>query len=479
MSNETASVPGQDLRDLGIDAPEMELGLLIAWANEEWGRLGETSLFTSSANALSVGRGAESPGGYRRAQWMQQRMGEHVFMPPLATSTTSADQLLVKAVAHGLELQNVGRHPMFVNGRQVARCTVEPGQLVYLLGQFILKCVRRPRPMPPPRHLPARFMGTFGLQNPFGMVGESPMAASLLEQAAFAAKEHRLHVLIHGETGTGKESIARMIHGMGPVATGPFVPISAGNLAPSLLEDMLFGHVQDYPQKGMEANKGAFGEADGGTLFIDELRRMRPEAQAALLRVLDSGEYKMLGSEGVRHSRFRFIAAMNGPVTDLLHDLYKRLVVKVHMPLLVERCDDIPLIVRHLLREKHGQNPELTRHLLRRQADATEEVVPPFSFIEDLMKRESFDGNVRDLVGAVSQMLFDTTPAQDGGEVHVRGDGDRDDPDEARGRKLTKAEIEWALGKHGDNVSAAARQLGVTRPSLYRAMERVGVRKSG
>lgn len=478
MTNDTASVPGEDLRALGIEAPQMELGLLVTWAAEEWGRLGQFCPVTSSAHWLSVGRGADSPGGHRRAQWMQQRAGEHVWMPPLATSTTSADQLLVKVAPQGLELHNIGRHPMFVNRREVQRSTVESGDLIYLHGQFVLKCVRRPLPMPPLRHLHARYMGTFGLPNPFHIVGEAPETIALFEQAAYAAKDVGEHVLIHGQSGTGKESIAGMIHGMSALAAAPFVSVSAANLAPSLLEDMLFGHVKDYPQKGMEAKKGAIGEANGGTLFIDELGRMQPEAQAALLRVLACGEYRVLGGEGVSHSRFRLIAAMNGPITALLHDLYKRLVLKVQMPLLVDRSDDIPLIVRHILRQKHA---DLTRHLVRKQADGTEEIVPPFSFIEDLMKRESFDGNVRDLSDAVSKMLFDTTPAQQGGEVQVRGsdDADRDDPDEVRGRDLKKEEIEWALGKHANNVSAAAANLGVSRASLYRAMERVGVRRSG
>lgn len=212
MSNDTASVPGQDLRDLGIDAPDMEPGLLVVWAAEEWARLCQLSLFTSAAYWLSIGRGPGSPGGHRRAQWMCQRAGENVFMPPLATSCTSADQLLVRVAGEGLELHNVGRHPMYVDGQQVARATVKPGQLVYLTGQFILKCVLRPLPMPPPRHMQPQFMGAFGLPNAFGTVGESPLAVWLLEQAAFAAKEYREHVLIHGDSGTGKEAIAKMIH---------------------------------------------------------------------------------------------------------------------------------------------------------------------------------------------------------------------------------------------------------------------------
>jgi two-component system response regulator HydG len=482
MSIDTASVPGEDLRDLGFDIPTMVTGLLVIWASEEAARVGEVFIFESFTHWFSVGRGPDSPGGHRRAVPVRQRAGEHMFMNPLATTTTSADQMLVKAAGMGLELQNIGRHPMYVNGRQVARATVEVGDLVHLFGQFLFLCVSRPLPMPQLRHTRARFIGPFGEANPFDMVAESQQGWALIEWCAFAAKDDN-HVLLHGETGSGKEAAAKMIHGMGSDPDAPFVAISAANLADSLLEDQLYGHAEDYPQKGMKALKGAFTEADGGTLFIDEIGQMSKKAQAALLRVLDGGEYKVLGEEGTRRSKFRLIGAMNGDENLLLmKDLLKRMVLRHVLPTLGQRRDDIPLIVRHLLRKSHAKKPELTKHLLRKQVDGSEEVVPPVGFIAELIKRPVLDGNVRDVMAAVSQMLFETTPAQGGGEVRVRQEsdpGEGDEIDDARGNKLTKAEIEWALGKNAGNVSAAARALGVTRQTLYRAMERVGVRGRG
>ena len=186
-----------------------------------------------------------------------------------------------------------------------------------------------------------------------------------------------------------------------------------------------------------------------------------------------------LGQEGTRRSKFRLIGAMNGDEDKLLFDLRKRMVLTFVLPSLRQRRDDIPLIVRHLLRKSHEKKPALTKHLLRKQVDGSEEVVPPVGFIAELIKRPVLDGNVRDVMAAVSQMLFETTPAQGGGEVRVRQEsdpGEGDEIDEARGKKLEKGEIEWALGKNAGNVSAAARALGVTRQTLYRAMERVGVR---
>ena len=470
---DTASIPGEDLRDLGIDPTPRVTGLLVLWASEEHARLGEKWHFQPSSAWYSIGRGDHSPRGFRREHPVQQRPGEHIFQPPIATRTTSGDALLVRTAGEDLELDCVGRHPTLVNGQQVARCTVKPGDLVYLTGQFLLRCVRLPLPMSPLRHLHTRFMGPFGLANPFGTVCETELGWSFLDQCAFAAKRPK-HVGLRGESGTGKEAAARMIHGMGPSARGPFAAISAGNLARSLLEDQLFGHVKDYPHKGDPALKGAIAEADGGTLFIDELGKMPLDMQVALLRVLDSGEYKPLGSEGVRHAKFRLVVAMNGPESAVMLDLRKRIDTWIDVPTLAARRDDIPLIVRHILRQIHAETPDVTKHLLREQADGSQEVVPPVWFIEELMKRECFDGNVRDLWLAVSPMLFATTPAQAGGDVQVRQVVE--DASEGRGRALARGEIEWALGKHAGNVSAAARELGVSRQALYRAMGRVGVR---
>jgi len=478
VSNDTDSIPGEDLRDLLGDPPNYVHGLLIVWSLEEWKRIGEVMLFELLAHWVSVGRDADSPGGYRRAQCVRQRPGEHVVMPPLATRTCSGDQLLVRATATGLEIQNVGKNPMIVNGKVVTRCVLEPGQLMTLAGQFLFMCVRRPLPMPPWRHFDPRHLGPFGEPNAFGAIGEGEEAYRLMEQLAFAAQSGD-HVLLLGESGTGKDACGRAIHAMSPSAPGPFVPISAGNLERSLLVDQLFGHRKGYPESTMEESLGAIGEAHGGSLFFDEIGRLALDAQGALLRVLDQGQYKQLGGKGVKYSLFKLIGAMSSPIDSLLLDLRQRLIRKIWVPRLVDRREDIALIVRGILKKKHAENPDLTRHLVRKQADGSEEVVPPVMFIEKMLSQEAFEGNVRGLQEAVGEMLFESKPAQQGGVVLVRDQGDGEGEDEARGSRLTKAEMEAALGRYAGRVSAAARELGVTRQSLYRAMERVGVKAKG
>jgi two-component system nitrogen regulation response regulator GlnG/two-component system response regulator HydG len=277
---------------------------------------------------------------------------------------------------------------------------------------------------------------------------------------------------------------------MGPDAKGPWAPISAGGLARSLLEDLLFGHEEGYPEKGNKALLGVVGEANGGSLFFDELGQLLFDMQVALLRLLDEGQYKPLGAKGVRYSRFKLIGAMSGLLTNLTKDLRGRVRI-IHLPRLVDRREDIPLLVRDYLRRKHAEQEELvkkglltesdhlTKHLLRKQSDGSEELVPPIAFIEALLRRETFEGNVRTLQEAVDEMLYRTKPPPGDGRVVVREHAAGEDGEEARGRALTKQEIEGALERQRGSVSGAARVLGVTRQSFYRAMERVGVKGKG
>jgi hypothetical protein len=474
VTDDTVSIPGEDVASLGLPEPEAADGLLTVWARDEWARIGEVALFRRGSGKSSVGRGTDSPGGYARASFCRQRPGGNDFTGPLETITTSRDHIVVQPSAFGLHIEAGGKHPLWVDGRPVESAAVTVGQTVVIPGQFVFLVVRRPVGMPVLRHYLGRFGFPFGEVDPFGMAGESPLAWELRERLAFAAKA-RVHVLLHGPTGAGKEAAARAIHGMGPFAAGPYVAVSSGNIAESLREDELFGHAKDYPEKGLPARKGLFGAANGGVLFYDEIASLSLEAQNALLRVLDRGEYKPLGQELALRSLFTLVGAMNRPLDALQLDLLKRFGARVVVPGLAVRREDIALIVRHLLRERHATDPTLTAHLARPQADGSTDVVPPASFIEELVRRPSFDGNVRDVVNAVTEMLFDSVPAQGGRSGSTSAPPAAPASDEG-GTRLTKQDIEWLLTKHAGNVSAAAKEAGMTRPSFYRAMERTGVK---
>jgi DNA-binding NtrC family response regulator len=478
VSDDTASIPGGQAFEPGPENLEWVHALIMVWAGEEWSRVGEVATFDMPGATFSIGRDDDSPGGHRRARWVRQRPAENGYTPPLVSTATSRDQLLVTSRVYGLDLENVGS------------CRLEEGSFVQIQGQFLFRCIRRPLRMAPARHFAEKYMGPFGEANAFGMVGETPEMWTLLEHLAFAAKVPD-HVLLRGQTGTGKESAAEAIHAMSLNALGPFISMSIGNIPRSLFEDALFGHLKDYPQAGMRAKKGAVGEADGGSLFLDEIADLTFDAQTALLRLLDQGEYLTLGGEGRLRSELRLIGAMNRELEALKLDLRKRLSTHIDLPPLTLRRDDVPLILRHLLKRAHARTPGLTQHLVTPQADGTVEVVPPVWFVERLMRQETYEGNVRDLIAAVNQLLEQATPppgpagAKAGGaETAGAGAGSKDAGearegagDEARGALLTKDEVEWCLARTGGNVSAAAKAAGVSRPAFYRAMSRLGVKR--
>jgi DNA-binding NtrC family response regulator len=164
-------------------------------------------------------------------------------------------------------------------------------------------------------------------------------------------------VLIEGETGTGKELVARALHYLGPRAGGPFVPVNCGALPDHLLENELFGHERGAYTDARTASTGAIGAAAGGTLFLDEIEALSPKAQAALLRFLQDREYRPLGSSRALRSDARVVAASNADLRALSAgpafraDLFFRLdVLSLRLPPLRERRGDIGLLAEHFVK---------------------------------------------------------------------------------------------------------------------------------
>jgi two-component system nitrogen regulation response regulator GlnG/two-component system response regulator HydG len=167
--------------------------------------------------------------------------------------------------------------------------------------------------------------------------------------AFFAARD--VHVLLLGESGTGKELVARAIHALSPRRGRPLVSRNAATLPAGLVDAGLFGNVKNYPQAGMPERPGLIGEAEGGTLFLDEIGELPLELQTHLLRVLDNrGEYQRLGEATRRSTDFRLIAATNRSPDEMRSDLLARMSLRLMLPGLNDRREDIPLLIRHLLR---------------------------------------------------------------------------------------------------------------------------------
>jgi DNA-binding NtrC family response regulator len=185
----------------------------------------------------------------------------------------------------------------------------------------------------------------------------------------------RASVLIVGETGTGKELIARAIHRLSPRADGPYVRVNCGALSESLLESELFGHVKGAFTGAIDNKTGRFEAAHGGTIFLDEISSMSPKLQVKLLRVLQEHEFERVGESRTIRVDTRVVAATNSLLEDEIaagrfrDDLYYRLnVVPVYLPPLRERREDIPSLSRHFLHRYCEENrrdaPELTEEVL-------------------------------------------------------------------------------------------------------------------
>jgi DNA-binding NtrC family response regulator len=202
-----------------------------------------------------------------------------------------------------------------------------------------------------------------------GIVGHSPALQSVLDQVKQAAAT-RATVLLTGETGTGKELLAQMIHQNSPRARGPFVAVHCAALPASLLESELFGHEKGAFTGASERRIGRFEAADGGTLFLDEMGELEPATQVKLLRFLETRSFERLGSNKPVTVDVRLVCATHRNLADLVakgvfrEDLFYRLhVVPIRLPPLRERADDIPLLIdyylRHFAKENNVTAPRL------------------------------------------------------------------------------------------------------------------------
>src|SRR3954468_1759552 len=222
-----------------------------------------------------------------------------------------------------------------------------------------------------------------------GVVGTSPAMREVYRLTRLVARTPAT-VLLVGETGTGKEMVARAIHLLSQRADGPYVRVNCGALTESLLESELFGHVKGAFTGALDNKTGRFEAAHGGTIFLDEISSMSFKLQVKLLRVLQEGEFERVGESRTIHVDTRVLAATNQYLEDEIgagrfrEDLYYRLnVIPIALPPLRERRDDIPVLSRFFL-DRHS---ELNRRPLPE--------MPP-SFLRLLLEHD-WPGNVREL----------------------------------------------------------------------------------
>jgi len=315
----------------------------------------------------------------------------------------------------------------------------------------------------------------FDMQN---IIGRSPAMANLLETVAHVAPSEAT-AMITGESGTGKELIAGAIHFNSPRKNGPFVKINCAAITETLLESELFGHEKGSFTGADRRKEGRFYQANGGSLFLDEVSEMPLTMQVKLLRVLQERELTRVGGEKVIKVDVRVIAATNKNLANLItdglfrEDLYYRLnVVSLEIPPLRERRDDIPLLAQHFLEMFAAKNRKEIKGFTPRAMDQ--------------LIRYDWPGNVRELMNAVERgvvlaraeyldnedLAIIQSPSQHPAEIlPVIDDKDNNTTLE----QVEKDTILRTLENTSGNKSEAARSLGITRKTLHKKLKKYGV----
>ncbi len=297
-----------------------------------------------------------------------------------------------------------------------------------------------------------------------GLVGQS-RAMQQIRQLVRTAARTEAHVLIEGETGTGKEVVARAVHALGARARGPFVPINCAAIPETLAESELFGHARGAFTGAVQEHPGALRIADRGTLFLDEIEDLPPSLQAKLLRVVQDREVRPLGGTTTRRVDVRIVAAANRDLWrmveagDFRRDLYYRLrVLAIALPTLRQRREDVPDLVAHFVaryNRRHG----------------TRFVVPPPAALRPLVEH-GWPGNVRELENTLESLLtMAGATGTDLGHALVERQTPGGSPwGDERSRILR------VLDEHRWNRQRTAAALGISRVTLWRRMERHGIR---
>ena len=306
-----------------------------------------------------------------------------------------------------------------------------------------------------------------------GLVGRSRLVVALGARIISLAPSQAT-VFIQGETGTGKELIARALHRQSPRRERAFLPHNFAAIPDSLVESELFGHARGAFTGAHVDRPGLFELADGGTLFLDEIGDASPAVQSRLLRVLQEREVRRVGEGRARRVDVRVVAATHRDLALEMRakrfraDLFYRLhVLTVRAPSLRERREDIPLLAAHILARNRGQRPE-ARRITR---DAL-----------DLLLRHSWPGNVRELEAALERAVHALEP--DGtiaasslgegfalfGEPLVR---EHEETLHGRKRELEARLIHAAIASAGGNRTRAARALGLSRQGLWKKIRRL------
>jgi two-component system, NtrC family, nitrogen regulation response regulator NtrX len=306
---------------------------------------------------------------------------------------------------------------------------------------------------------------------PADIVGGSA-AMERVRQRIVQAAPTEARVLITGESGTGKELVAAAIHHLSRRARGPLVRVNSAAIPRELIESEMFGHERGAFTGAVNSRRGRFEQADGGTLFLDEVADLSLDAQAKLLRALESGQIQRVGASRALAVDVRVVAATHVDLRAAIEtgafrdDLFYRLnVLPIHLPALRSRLEDVPELVAHLmerLRVRQGMNPPTV----------TEDGLAALT-------RYRWPGNVRELANICERLAIlnagGTVGAEEVAELLPRNGEPASLVEQLD--SFERRQIEAALNAAGGNVAEAARALRTDRPNLYRRMKRLGIER--
>lgn len=309
------------------------------------------------------------------------------------------------------------------------------------------------------------------ISKPFGdIIGESPAIKEVFTLIDKVAKTDA-NVVILGENGTGKELIARAIHQRSLRKDKSFVSVDMGAITETLFESELFGHKKGAFTDAREDRPGRFELANGGTLFLDEIGNLSMSLQSKLLSALQSRQVTRVGSNQSTTVDIRLICATNMPLTKMVQEgtfrqdlLYRINTVELHVPPLSDRMEDIPLLAKHYL-----------NYYAKKYHKNVSSIAPEAI---DKLKRYPWPGNIRELQHAIERavIMTDSASLQESDFLFSRSmNNPTTSSDTLNLDEVEKSAIVKALSMHGGNISKAADELGLTRASLYRRMEKYGL----
>ena len=465
MTDDTKSTLDDTSEPSHRRAPPARLALVCVWAADP-ARVGET-LPLPLGKFVELGRGTTL---------VRQRPGANEKTEPLANPYLSRVQLRVRNDGDTARVERVGKRALVgPDGDEVESANVAEGQVIEIRGQYVFVCVRRPDTIEPLRSLRPRSY-VFGEPDAHGFVGESPAAWAIRDDAAFAAARNA-HVLLLGESGTGKEVVAQAIHAQSNRSQRKMVSRNAATLPSGIIDAELFGNIANYPNAGTPERPGLVGEADGSTLFLDEIGELSEELQTRLLRLLDErGEYQRLGEARRRTADLRFVGATNRPVEALKHDVAARLRLRLTLPGFEARREDITMIARALLRRVALRDAPMAERFFEGDVRAGQPRMAPA--LARALTTHKYTTHARELDALLWRSLAtsrsDTLELTD--EVQAELDSSADKAGRADPTALTAEAVRAALDRAGGSREKAWRDLGLAnRHVLKRLIKKLGL----